>query len=93
MVGFAVMSYKENGIGGLFAQGIGTSMLQMPNIIKNWKIGIPSTLASIIIGPLSNTIFKVENISIGSGMGTCSFVGQFGTVSAMEATGKDGSVM
>lgn len=93
MVGFAVMSYKENGIGGLFAQGIGTSMLQMPNIIKNWKIWIPPTLASAIIGPLSTTIFKMENIPIGSGMGTCGFVGQFGTVTAMEAAGKGGSMM
>lgn len=93
MVGFAVMSYKENGIGGLFAQGIGTSMLQMPNIIKNWKIWIPPTLASAIIGPLSTTLFKMENIPIGSGMGTCGFVGQFGTVTAMEAAGKGGSMM
>lgn len=93
MVGFAVMSYKENGMGGLFAQGIGTSMLQMPNIIKNWKIWIPPTLASAIIGPLSTTIFKMENIPIGSGMGTCGFVGQFGTVTAMEAAGKGGSMM
>ena len=93
MVGFAVMSYKENGMGGLFAQGIGTSMLQMPNIIKNWKIWIPPTLASAIIGPLSTTIFKMENIPIGSGMGTCGLVGQFGTVTAMEAAGKGGSMM
>ena len=70
MIGFAVMSYKENGIGGLFAQGLGTSMLQMPNIIKNWKIWIPPTLSSAILGPLSTTIFKLENIPIGAGMGT-----------------------
>lgn len=93
MVGFAVMSYKENGVGGLFAQGIGTSMLQMPNIIKNWKIWIPPTLASAIIGPLSTTVFKMENIPIGSGMGTSGLVGQFGTVAAMEASNKGGSMM
>lgn len=93
MIGFAVMSYKENGIGGLFAQGIGTSMLQMPNIIKNWKIWIPPTLASAIIGPLSTTLFKMENIPIGSGMGTSGLVGQFGTVAAMEASGKGGPTM
>ena len=93
MVGFAVMSYKENGMGGLFAQGIGTSMLQMSNIIKNWKIWIPPTVASAIIGPLSTTIFKMENIPIGSGMGTCGLVGQFGTVTAMEAAGKGGFMM
>ena len=58
MIGFAVMSYKENGIGGLFAQGLGTSMLQMPNIIKNWKIWIPPTLTSAILGPLSTTILS-----------------------------------
>lgn len=93
MVGFAVMSYKENGVGGIFAQGIGTSMLQMPNIIKNWKIWIPPTLASAIVGPLSTTIFKMENLPIGSGMGTSGLVGQFGTVAAMEASGKGGSMM
>ena len=57
-------------------------MLQMSNIIKNWKIWIPPTLASAIIGPLSTTIFKMENIPIGSGMGTCGLVGQFGTITA-----------
>ncbi|WP_122640842.1 PTS transporter subunit IIC [Romboutsia sp. Marseille-P6047] len=84
MVGFAVMSLKENGMGGLIAQGVGTSMLQMPNIIKNYKIWIPPTLTSIIVGPLSTTIFKMENIPIGSGMGTSGFVGQFGTLNAMD---------
>ena len=93
MVGFAVMSYKENGLGGLFAQGIGTSMLQMSNIIKNWKIWIPPTLASAITGPLSTTVFKMESIPIGSGMGTCGLVGQFGTITAMEAANKGGSMM
>lgn len=87
MIGFAVMSYRENGVGGLVAQGLGTSMLQMPNIIKNWKIWIPPTLASIILGPLSTTVFKLENIPIGSGMGTCGLVGQFGTITAMESVG------
>lgn len=93
MVGFAVMSFKENGVGGLFAQGLGTSMLQMPNIIKNWKIWIPPTLASAILGPLSTVVFKMENIPIGSGMGTCGLVGQFGTVTAMTEAGKGGMMM
>lgn len=93
MVGFAVMSYKENGVGGLVAQGLGTSMLQMPNIIKNWKIWIPPTLASVILGPLSTTVFKLENIPIGSGMGTSGLVGQFGTVTSMEASGTTGISM
>lgn len=83
MVGFAVMSFKENGWGGLFAQGIGTSMLQMGNIVKNPKIWIPPTLASAIIGPLTTVVFKMENSPIGAGMGTCGFVGQIATVSVM----------
>ncbi|MGO0804276.1 PTS sugar transporter subunit IIC, partial [Clostridioides difficile] len=93
MVGFAVMSFRENGVGGLVAQGLGTSMLQVPNIIKNWKIWIPPTVASILLGPLSTTIFKMENIPIGSGMGTCGLVGQFGTVTAMQSAGKGGISM
>ncbi|MFZ7120584.1 MAG: PTS transporter subunit IIC [Eubacteriaceae bacterium] len=83
MIGFAVMSYKENGVGGLFAQGIGTSMLQMPNIIKNPLIWIPPIISSAILGPISTTIFKMENVPYGSGMGTSGFVGQFGTFEAM----------
>ncbi|MFZ7133648.1 MAG: PTS transporter subunit IIC [Eubacteriales bacterium] len=83
MVGFAVMSYRENGIGGLFAQGLGTSMLQMPNIIKNPLIWIPPTLASAILGPIATTVFKMINVPYGSGMGTSGLVGQFGTLEAM----------
>lgn len=83
MVGFAVMSFKENGWGGLFAQGIGTSMLQMGNIVKNPKIWIPPTLASAILGPLATVVFKLENSPIGAGMGTCGFVGQITTISTM----------
>ena len=90
MVGFAVMSFKENGWGGLFAQGIGTSMLQMGNIVKNPKIWIPPTLASAILGPLSTLVFKLENSPIGAGMGTCGFVGQIATLSTMEGIGKNG---
>lgn len=87
MVGFAVMSFKENGFGGLVAQGLGTSMLQVPNIIRNWKIWIPPTLASAITGPLSTMVFKMKNTPIGSGMGTSGFVGQFGTFQAMSGSG------
>ncbi|HCX64113.1 MAG TPA: PTS sugar transporter subunit IIC, partial [Eubacteriaceae bacterium] len=83
MVGFAVMSYKENKTGGLFAQGIGTSMLQMPNVVKNPRILIPPILSSAILGPLATTIFRMENVPYGSGMGTSGFVGQFGTIEAM----------
>lgn len=91
MIGFAVISFRENGWGGFFAQGLGTSMLQVPNIVKNWKIWIPSILASAILGPLATTIFKVENTPIGSGMGTSGFVGQFGTIEAMEAAQRSGA--
>lgn len=75
MVGFAIMSYRENKVNGLVAQGLGTSMLQMPNIIKNPKIWIPPILASAITGPLTTVVFKLENISTGSGMGTSGLVG------------------
>lgn len=80
MVGFAVMSFRENRWGGLFAQGIGTSMLQMGNIVKNPKIWIPPTLASAITGPIATCIFqlRMNGAAISSGMGTCGFVGQIG---------------
>jgi len=83
MIGFAIASYRENGFGGFIAQGLGTSMLQVPNIIKNPLIWIPPTLASAIIGPLSTYVFKMENNSIGAGMGTSGLVGQFGTIAVM----------
>lgn len=83
MVGFAVCSYKENGIGGLLAQGLGTSMLQMPNIIKNPFIWIPSIVASGILGPVSSAFLKMRNTPVGSGMGTSGLVGQFGAYDAM----------
>ena len=80
MVGFAVMSFRENRWGGLVAQGVGTSMLQMPNIVKNPKIWIPPTLASMITGPIATCIFKLQmnGSPVSSGMGTCGFVGQIG---------------
>ena len=80
MVGFAVMSFRENRWGGLVAQGVGTSMLQMPNIVKNPKIWIPPTLASAVTGPLATCLFKLEmnGSAVSSGMGTCGFVGQIG---------------
>lgn len=80
MVGFAVMSFKENGVSGLVSQGIGTSMLQMGNIVKNPKIWIPPILTSAITGPLATCIFKLEmnGAAVSSGMGTCGFVGQIG---------------
>ena len=80
MVGFAVMSFKENKWGGLLAQGIGTSMLQMGNIVKNPKIWIPPTLAAAITGPIATCIFQMEmnGAAVASGMGTCGLVGQIG---------------
>lgn len=90
MIGFALISFKENKWSGLLSQGLGTSMLQMPNIIKNWRIWIPSIVASAIIGPIATMAFKLENTAIGSGMGTSGFVGQFGTIEAMETAGVTG---
>lgn len=80
MVGFAVMSFRENGVGGLISQGVGTSMLQMGNIVKNPKIWIPPILASAITGPIATCIFHMEmnGPAVSSGMGTCGFVGQIG---------------
>ena len=90
MVGFAVMSFRENRWGGLVAQGIGTSMLQMPNIIKNPRIWIPPTLASAITGPLATCLFRLEmnGAPVSSGMGTCGLVGQIGVYTGWVSTGR-----
>lgn len=84
MIGFATISFKDNGIKGLLAQGLGTSMLQMPNIYKNWRIWIPPTLASAIIGPIAIIYFNMTNSALESGMGSCGLVGQIGTFNAMK---------
>ncbi len=78
MVGFAVISFRENKWGGLVAQGLGTSMLQMGNIVKNPRVWIPATLASAITGPLSTMVFKLECTGVSAGMGTCGLVGPLG---------------
>lgn len=80
MVGFAVLSFRENGWGGLFAQGLGTSMLQMGNIVKNPRIWIPAILTSAITGPIATCIFQMQmnGAAVASGMGTCGLVGQIG---------------
>ena len=83
MIGFAVISYKDNGLEGLLAQGLGTSMFQVPNIIKNPWIWLPPTLASAIIAPIGTLVFKMKNTPLGSGMGTSGLVGQIGTINAM----------
>lgn len=80
MVGFAVMSFKENRWGGLISQGIGTSMLQMGNIIRNPRIWIPPTLAAMITGPIATCVFqmRMDGAAISAGMGTCGLVGPIG---------------
>ena len=82
MVGFAVMSFKENGVGGLVSQGVGTSMLQMPNLVKNPRLWIPPVLTSIITGPLATCVFRIRmyDVAINSGMGTCGLLGPIGIV-------------
>ena len=80
MIGFAIMSWPENKNGGLISQGLGTSMLQMPNIIKNPKIWIPPIVASMITGPIATCVFKLEmnGAAVNSGMGTCGLCGPIG---------------
>jgi uncharacterized membrane protein len=90
MIGFAVSSYRENKLNGLLSQGLGTSMLQFPNIIKNPRIWIPPIVASAIGGAVSAGIFAMENTAMGAGMGTSGLVGQFGAITAM---GLDASVL
>lgn len=89
MVGFAVMSFKENKWGGLFAQGIGTSMLQMGNIVKNPRIWLPPIITSAITGPVATCIFGLEmnGAAVSSGMGTCGLVGQIGVIEGWLNTG------
>ena len=87
MVGFAVQSYRENKIGGLLAQGIGTSMLQMPNILKHPQIWIPPIIASAILGPISTKVLGMTCYASGSGMGTSGLVGQFMTYASMTEAG------
>jgi uncharacterized membrane protein len=83
MIGFAVASYRENKLGGLVAQGLGTSMLQVPNIIKNPLIWVPPTIASAVLGPVASAVFKMKNNAVGAGMGTSGLVGQFATIETM----------
>lgn len=87
MVGFAVASFRENGVGGLFAQGLGTSMLQIPNIVKRPQIWIPAILSSAILGPIAIApIFNMTNNATGSGMGSAGLVGQIMTYQTMTET-------
>ncbi len=90
MIGFAVISYRENKMGGLIAQGVGTSMLQMPNIVRKPIIWLPSIISSAILGPVSSAVLKMVSTPVGSGMGTAGLVGQFAAYGAM--TTGDGAV-
>jgi len=92
MVGFAVASYRDNGFSGLLSQGLGTSMLQVPNILRRPQIWIAPTLAGAVLGPLAAAVFRMSNTSAGAGMGTSGLVGQFGTWAAMVTEGGDSPV-
>ncbi len=89
MIGFAVISYRENKVGGLIAQGVGTSMLQMPNIIKNPLIWLPAIISSAVIAPLSTIVLKMESNAVGSGMGTAGLVGPISTFNVMTQKGEE----
>ena len=86
MVGFAVASYRENGVGGLVAQGIGTSMLQVPNIMRKPVIWVPAIVSSAVLGPVSTMVLHMTNNATGSGMGTAGLVGQIMTWQTMTAS-------
>lgn len=83
MIGFAVSSYRENKISGLISQGLGTSMLQISNIVKKPIIALPAIIASAILGPISTVLFKMKGNSLGGGMGTAGLVGQIATIETM----------
>ena len=87
MIGFAVISYRENKFGGLIAQGLGTSMLQVPNIVRNPLIWLPAIISSAVLGPISSAVLKMVSNPVGSGMGTSGLVGQFMSYDSMVAAG------
>jgi len=93
MVGFAVASYKENKVNGLLAQGLGTSMLQIGNIVKNPLIWLPAIITSAILGPVSTMVLKMTNNATGAGMGTAGLVGQINTYQTMVAEGGSGTIV
>lgn len=87
MVGFAVASYRENKVGGLIAQGVGTSMLQIPNIVRRPIIWIPTIVSSAILGPVASAVLHMVSTPVGSGMGSAGFVGQIAAFGAMTEAG------
>lgn len=92
MVGFAVASYRENKFGGFIAQGIGTSMLQVPNILRRPLIWLPPIISSAILGPIASAVLHMVSAPIGSGMGSAGFVGQIAAYGAMLETGMSSKV-
>lgn len=92
MIGFAVAGYRENKVGGLIAQGLGTSMLQIPNIIRHPLIWLPAIVSSAVLGPVSTVLFKMESNAVGSGMGTAGLVGPIMAYDTMAANGNGGMV-
>ncbi|MFW6388076.1 MAG: PTS transporter subunit IIC [bacterium] len=93
MIGFATASFRENRYAGLVSQGLGTSMIQIPNIVKNPRIWIPPIIASAILGPIGTVVFGMEGNRIGAGMGTSGLVGQFSTLETMGPAGIPGMVL
>ena len=93
MVGFAVASYRENKFGGFIAQGIGTSMLQVPNILRRPLIWLPPIISSAILGPIASAVLHMVSTPIGSGMGSAGFVGQIAAYGAMLETGMSSKVV
>ena len=89
MIGFAICSYKKNGINGLLSVGIGTSMLQFTNILRKPIIWLPTIIASAILGPISTCLLQMTNTSVGAGMGTCGLVGQFNAFESMLNNGNE----
>ena len=87
MVGFAVISYKDNGLGGLLSQGLGTSMLQIGNIVRKPWIWLAPTLTAAVLGPVSTMLFKMTNSALGAGMGTSGLVGPLATFASMNEAG------
>lgn len=92
MVGFAVASYRENKVGGLIAQGVGTSMLQVPNIVKKPIIWLPAIISSAVLGPIASAVFHMTSTPVGSGMGSAGFVGQIAAYGSMAEGGMNGGM-
>jgi uncharacterized membrane protein len=93
MVGFAVISYKDNGIGGFISQGVGTSMLQIGNIVRKPIIWLAPTLTAAILGPVSTIVLKMTNNALGAGMGTAGLVGPLATYATMSEAGAASGIL